>query len=61
MILNEFQVLGYTIKISKFKDLSFRHKSSFTIKPNIPQNNGDLRKKIQKYLEEEGLIDNKNI
>ena len=61
MSLNEFQVLGYTIKISKFKDLSFRLKSSFTIKPNIPQNNGDLRKKIQKYLEEEGLIDNKNI
>ena len=61
MSLNEFQVLGYTIKISKFKDLSFRDKSSFTIKPNIPQNNSDLRKKIQKYLEEEGLIDNKNI
>ncbi len=54
----EFQVFGYTVKLTKFKDLSFRNKSSFTIKSNMPKNNFILRKKIQRYLEDEGLIDN---
>ena len=54
---NEFQILGYTVKLSKFKDLSYRNKSSFTIKPAIPKNDIILRKKIQKYLEDEGFIE----
>ena len=57
MSTNEFQILGYTVKLSRFKDLSYRNKSSFTIKPAIPKNDIILRKKIQKYLEDEGFIE----
>jgi len=55
---SEFQVFGHTVKLTKFKDLSFRNKSTFTIKSNMSKNNIILRKKIQRYLEDEGLIDN---
>ena len=58
MDFNEFKVHGHTVKLSKFKDLSFRNKSTFIIKSNMSKNNIILRKKIQRYLEDEGLIDN---